>query len=127
MAWDFDDIQEEPAHPELVHPDPLMWAAEGELEQQIISNPVLYARYAEALRRLLEERLTEQRLAGALGSVQQTLGRMEPDPSPDPASGIQPRDASQMEAFRQRLFRRRTELLQRASAVAAPDAAPYDG
>jgi hypothetical protein len=127
MAWDFDDIQEAPAHPESVHPDPLMWAAEGELEQQIISNPVLYARYAEALRRLLEERLTEQRLTGALGSVQQTLVRMEPDLSSDPAGGIQPRDASQMEAFRQRLFRRRTELLQRASAVAAPDAAPYDG
>jgi hypothetical protein len=124
MAWDFDDIQQEPAHPDQVYPDPLMWAAEGELDREIISNPILYARYAAALRGLLNERLTEERLVAELDSVQWTLESMAADLDFHLASRIRQQGADEIESFRRRLLRRRTELLQLAPRPAASAATP---
>jgi hypothetical protein len=115
MAWDFDDIQHEPAHPHRVYPDPLMWAAEGELDREIISNPILYARYAAALRGLLNERLTEERLTAELDSVQWTLESMAADLDLHLASRIRQQGVDEIETFRRRLLRRRTELLHLAA------------
>jgi hypothetical protein len=122
MGWDFDDIQEEPAHPESLHSDPLMWAAEGELDRQIISNPLLYARYTEAVHELLNEHLTERRLTAELDSVQRIVDLMQSEQSPDPASGAQQRGAVEIDVFRRRLMRRRTELLRKAAVGQGADA-----
>ena len=114
MGWDFDDVQQEPAHPNDVHRDPLMWAAEGELDRQIISNPVLYARYKTVLAGVLGERLSEERLDSELISVEQKIQGMTTNLPPDVAIRVAQQAAAEIDSFRRRLLRRRTELLQRA-------------
>ena len=114
MGWDFDDVQQEAAHPNDVHPDPLMWAAEGELDRQIISNPVLYARYKAVLAGMLGERLSEERLDSELISVERKIQGMTTNLPPDVAIRVAQQAAAEIDSFRRRLLRRRTELLQRA-------------
>ncbi len=116
VAWDYDDLQEEPAHPRQVHDDPLMWAAEAAIDEQIIRNPVLYSRFTNVLRELLNEHLTEAHLRRTLADVKRVLDSIDTGLSLPEQKQVSSERNLAMQQFEVRLLRRRAELLQLVDA-----------
>ena len=75
-TWDMDDLFSD-CHHEGRHamsdPHGLLYCAEGDLEKGILSDPSVHGRYVDVLEELIVERLTEERLAEALGRTAEDL------------------------------------------------------
>ena len=73
VAWDFDDVQEEPIRRAETLRDPLLYGCEMDLDFVISRDLQLYSRYKHVLRNLLEELLTEEKLIAELQNVEETV------------------------------------------------------
>jgi spore coat protein CotH len=112
MAWDYDDLQMDPAHPQYVHEDPLMWAAESQFAVQIIRNPVLYTRYKQVMKQLLTEHLTETHLSQSLAQVKQVLDSIDTGLALLQQTQTRNKRDMLMQQFEVRLLQRRAQLME---------------
>jgi hypothetical protein len=78
MGWDYDDLRaRRPAHPDRVLRDPLLFGAEDELDRAVQDDPVLYRRFEQIYRRMLEENLTPEHLSEVLARVERELAPVD--------------------------------------------------
>lgn len=110
MAWDYDDIQQ--PQPEESLDDPLMWGARNEIDFQITRNPILYARYQKIMMELLSEVLKVTVLTENIDAIVKVLDDIDTDMPLEYKIKLKSDRTFVIEEFKNRLVRRRTELLE---------------
>jgi spore coat protein CotH len=111
FPWDYDDIQTEPAHPKNINNDRLMWAAEKEVDFDIIQNPILYKQYKKILKKMLTTHLTEKHLSRTLNELEILLNSIDVGNTEEEITNIKEQRVIAMQKFKERLFKRRQKLL----------------
>jgi hypothetical protein len=105
----------DPAYPQDVHEDPLMWSAEGQIAAQIITNPILYTRYKQVMKQLLTEHLTETHLSQSLAQVKWVLDSIDTGFAPLQQAQTRNERDLLMQQFEVRLLQRRAQLLEQVN------------
>jgi spore coat protein CotH len=110
MAWDYDNIQSNPAHPSQIVRDDLLWGAEGPIDKQVVANPVLYDRYRSTLTEVLNV-LTNERIHEALSTVRAELDLIDTGFAQDQQERTRQERNAAMAEFMETLTQRRKYLL----------------
>jgi hypothetical protein len=111
FPWDYDNLQTDSAHPEVIVKNPLMWAAEREVDFDIVQNPILYKQYKKTLKKMLTTHLTEKHLFKTLNELEILLNSIDVGNTEEEITNIKEQRVIVMQKFKERLFKRRQKLL----------------
>ena len=103
MGWDFDDLGRESSRPANIIQHPLTWACESKLEYCILTTPPLFRGFRSTLKTLLNSKFSEANIQQDLGRVAEHLADLDPS--------IQAKRERRIDAFEDRLLKRRETLL----------------